>query len=122
MDRLWELLPNRSHDISHIALIPRANDIVLPRAKLRLRECILVLAMKREQLGKTVDKLVLSLALNERNRTSAIHLLTLHLLISERKIPSQCSSFSRCEILHSMETERRKISNLISHLAMTRST
>lgn len=78
--------------------------------------------MKREQLGKTVDKLVPSLALNERNRTSAIHLLTLHLLISERKIPSQCSSFSRSEILHGMETERRKISNLTSHLAMTRST
>ena len=85
-------------------------------------ERILVLTMKREQLGETVDKLVPGLTLNERHRTSTIHLLALHLLVSERQIPCQCAAFGSSEILHRMERERREISNLASHLAMTRST
>ena len=80
--------PQSCHDVGHVALVPRTEYIVLTGDKISLCQRILVQAIKREQLRETVNELIPSLPLNERNRISTIDLLTLYFLIAKRQIPS----------------------------------
>ena len=47
--------PNSSHDVSHVALVPRANDVIFPRPNFALRQRILVLTVEGEELIHLVD-------------------------------------------------------------------
>ena len=106
------------HNIGHVTLVPWTNNIVFPSTKFCFGKCILVLTMQTKQLAQTIQEFIPSLALNKWHRTSTVNLLSLHLFVTERKIPSDSTTFSRSKVLHCMERERTEIGNLSSHLTM----
>ena len=58
---------NASHDVGHVALVPRANHVVFPGAQLGLGQCVLVLSVQGVQLRKTIQESIPGLALNGRH-------------------------------------------------------
>ena len=113
---------NTGHDVRHIALIPRTYHIILPSAQLSLGQSILILPMQAQQLRDTIKHFIPRLPFFLGYSRHVIFNLNvdvnLNWLIPEGKVPYQRSSFSGSQVLHSMETERREVSNTSSHLSV----
>ena len=112
---------NGSHDIGHVALIPRPDDVVFPSAELRLGQSVLVLSMQGEQLRQSVEQLVPRLALSLRHGGHIVYVGGHH-FIAKRQIPGHSPTLGRGEVLHGMEAERAEIANLASHLPLAHAT